>query len=113
MRNYFSLPQFNPGDMRINTAPVQNALEAYGATRQCSLGKSSANRKNRPTSAAGTARQDARQDETLEKQNLERLGKAAFAILSFHPNSATLRRGAAWSRGCSLMTRRSAQTQTT
>jgi hypothetical protein len=31
MRNYFSLPQFNPGDMRINTAPVQNALEAYGA----------------------------------------------------------------------------------
>jgi hypothetical protein len=84
MRNYFSLPQFNPGDMRINTAPVQNALEAYGAKTE-RFGQIERQQQEQTYQRGRDTRQDARQDETFKQQNLERLGKSAFAFSQLPP----------------------------
>jgi hypothetical protein len=84
MRNYFSLPQFNPGDMRINTAPVQNALEAYG-NKTMQFGQIQRQQEEQTYQRGRDTRQDARQDETFKQQNLERLGKSAFAFSQLPP----------------------------
>jgi hypothetical protein len=84
MRNYFSLPQFNPGDMRINTAPVQNALEAYGAKTE-RFGQIERQQQEQTYQRGREAKADTRQDETWKMQNLERLGKSAFAYSQLPP----------------------------
>lgn len=78
MRNYFSLPQFQPGDSRINVAPVQNALEAYG-NKTMQFNQFQRQQEEQNYQRGRDTKQDARQDETWKMQNLERLGKSAFA----------------------------------
>jgi hypothetical protein len=84
MKNYLQLQQFNPGDMRINTAPVQNALEAYG-NKTMQFGQIQRQQEEQTYQRGRDTRQDARQDETFKQQNLERLGKSAFAFSQLPP----------------------------
>jgi hypothetical protein len=84
MPNFLQLQQFRPGDSRIDTAPVQNALEAYG-NKTMQFNQIERQNEAQQYQRGRDTRQDARQDETFKQQNLERLGKSAFAFSQLPP----------------------------
>jgi hypothetical protein len=84
MRNFLQLQQFRPGDSRIDTAPVQNALEAYG-NKTMQFGQIERQNEAQQYQRGRDTKQDARQDEAFKQQNLERLGKSAFAFSQLPP----------------------------
>jgi hypothetical protein len=78
LRNFLQLQQFNPGDGRINFEPITNALESY--RNQENQNALMAQRKDEQNYQRGRdTRQDARQDQQFSQQQVERLGKSAFA----------------------------------
>jgi Fe-S cluster biosynthesis and repair protein YggX len=85
MKNFLQLQQFRPGDSRIDTAPVQNALEAYG-NKTMQFGQIQRQQEEQTYQRGRDTKQDARQDETFKQQNLERLGKSAFAYSQLPEN---------------------------
>jgi hypothetical protein len=84
MRNYFSLPQFQPGDSRINVAPVQNALEAYG-NKTMQFNQIERQNEAQQYQRGRDQKQDARQDEQYQMQRQEALGKRMYAFAQQPP----------------------------
>jgi hypothetical protein len=79
MRNFLQLARPDMGNQNLNLAPVQNALEQWGQTTQ----RNALMEQRQQEQAYQRGRdqlQDARQDEMFKIQNLERLGKSAFAF---------------------------------
>jgi hypothetical protein len=101
MRNFLQLQQFRPGDSRIDTAPVQNALEAYG-NKTMQFNQIERQNEAQQYQRGRDTRQDARQDETFKQQNLERLGKSAFAYSQLPPEQRDPR---TWGRMVEAMKR--------
>jgi hypothetical protein len=91
MRNYFSLPQFQPGDSRINVAPVQNALEAYG-NKTMQFGQIQRQQEEQTYQRGRDSQQDARQARADKLGLEESLAKRAAAIGMLPPEQ----RGPAW-----------------
>jgi hypothetical protein len=93
-RNFFQLQQFNPGNSQIDFSAPMNALE--GLRQQNNLQAQVKRQQEEQTYQRGRdARQDARQDETWKVENLERLGKSAFAYSQLPPDK---RDPATWGR---------------
>ncbi|PPD07132.1 MAG: hypothetical protein CTY28_10135 [Hyphomicrobium sp.] len=84
MRNFFSLPQFQPGDSRINVAPVQNALEAYG-NKTMQFNQLERKNEQQQYERGRDAKVDARQDEQMQMQRQESLAKRMYAFAQQPP----------------------------
>lgn len=105
MRNYFSLPQINPGNQRIDFSPINNALETYRDQKNQNA-MMDMRREEQAYQRGRDAKQDARQAEADTAAKVRRLGEMASAydrltdpaqrqaglkrILMQHPNAAGL-----------------------
>lgn len=78
MRNFLQLARPDMGNQNLNLAPVQNALEQWGQTTQRNA-LMEQRQQEQAYQRGRDQKQDARADETWKVQNLERLGKSAFA----------------------------------
>lgn len=94
MRNYFQLARPDAGNQQVDFSPVVNALESYRQqNNQNAL--MTARREENEYQRSRDQRQDARADEQSRIQNLERLGKSAFAYSQLPPQQ---RDPATWGR---------------
>lgn len=93
MRNYFQLTQFDPGDQRINTAPVQNALENWGR-RSDQFRQEAQQAEERTYQRGRESKADARQETVDQFKIAESLAKRADAIGRLAPEQ----RGPAWTQ---------------
>ena len=91
MRNYLQLPQFQPGDSRINVAPLHNALEAYG-NKTMQFNQIERQNEQQQYQRGREAKQDARQETFDQMRIAEQLAQRADAIGRLPPEQ----RGPAW-----------------
>jgi hypothetical protein len=79
MKNFLQLQQFRPGDSRIDTAPVQNALEAYG-NKTMQFNQIERQNEAQQYQRGRDQMQDQRVAKADSRNDTEWYGKAAMAV---------------------------------